>query len=185
MNNRLLFTWSVVGVFVIFSLAALWHFLYAWIPGSVSASIFPVNESPWEHVKLFFFPAIIFYVIQYFGIGKHYENYIFSHGIMLVIMPALTLGLFYFYRLVLKIPESLIIDILITFCVIGIASIGAYLLTVSSIKFGLWRYSVIVIVLVLFTSYAILTFYPPKLHIFMDSNTMEYGIEGGGHDHDR
>lgn len=183
MNNRKLFRWSVIGAFIILMLAALWHFVYAWIPWGVSAAIFPVNESVWEHVKLFLFPALIFYVFQYFIIGKNYKNFIFSHGIMLLLMPALTIGLFYFYRLVLKIPESLIIDIFITFIVIFLASLSAYRLTISKRNFGVLKYSTLVIVLVLTTSYAILTFYPPHAPIFMDSNTEEYGIEGGDHDH--
>lgn len=184
MNNKKLFKWSWIGIIVILSLAALWHFVYAWIPGGVSAAIFPVNESVWEHVKLFFFPAIIFYTIQYFVIGRKYKNFIFSHGIMLLLMPALTLGLFYFYRNALGIAESLLIDIFITFLVIALGSMTAYRMTISKIRLNKLNYAVLVLTLVLFTSYAILTFFPPEKPIFYDKNIDAYGITDGDHDHD-
>ena len=61
---------SLLISLLIFGLASLWHFVFAWIIKDYAAIIFPVNESPWEHVKLFFFPAIIGYVIEYLIYGK-------------------------------------------------------------------------------------------------------------------
>lgn len=184
MNNKKLRNWSIAGAFVILMLAALWHFVYYWIPSGVSATIFPVNESPWEHVKLFFFPAIIFYAVQYFIIGKKYISFIFNHGLMLIFMPALTLGLFYFYRNTLSIPESLMIDIVITFICIALGSFLAYKLTLLGKEFRIMNYVTLVIVLVLFTVYSILTFYPPHKPIFYDKNIEAYGLEEGTGDHD-
>lgn len=184
MNDKKLKVWSIVGVVIIFLLASLWHFMYDWMPSGVSATIFPVNESPWEHVKLFFFPAIIFYVIQYYIVGKNYKNFIFSHGLMLLLMPALTLGLFYFYRLALNIPESLLIDIIITFICIALGSWAAYKLTLSDLKLQIWKYVALVIVLVLFTVNTIFTFYTPHKPIFYDKNIEAYGLDEGTGDDD-
>jgi len=184
MDNKKLLIWSGIGIIIIFSLASLWHFVYDWIPSGVSATIFPVNESAWEHVKMFFFPAIIFYVLQYLFIGKQYKNFIFSHGLMLIFMPALTLGLFYFYRLVLKIPESLMIDIIITLICIAAGSLLGYRLTLFKKDFGTLKYATIVIFLVLFTSYSILTFYTPHAQIFYDKNIEAYGLDDGTGDDD-
>ena len=39
-------------------LGSLNHFLYDWTGGSSLAALFcPINESPWEHLKLLFFPV--------------------------------------------------------------------------------------------------------------------------------
>lgn len=184
MDNKKLRNWTIIGIFVIFTLAALWHFVYDWIPNGVTATIFPVNESPWEHVKLFYFPAIIFYVVQYFIIGKNYKNFIFSHGLMLVFMPALTLGLFYFYRNALSIPESLMIDIIITFFCISLGSFSAYKMSISKREIKGMNYVTLIIVLVLFTVNSILTFYPPHKQIFYDKNIEAYGLDEGTGDHD-
>ena len=87
MNNKKLITLEIIGAFIILLLAALWHFVYKWAPNTFSAIVFPVNESPWEHVKLFFFPAIVYYIPMYFIIGKQYKNYIVAHSLMLLFMP--------------------------------------------------------------------------------------------------
>lgn len=40
-------------------LGSLNHFLYDWTGGSSLAALFcPINESPWEHLKLLFFPFL-------------------------------------------------------------------------------------------------------------------------------
>ena len=40
-------------------LGSLNHFLYDWTGGSSFAALFcPINESPWEHLKLLFFPFL-------------------------------------------------------------------------------------------------------------------------------
>ena len=52
MAGGLLFTW-VIGT--------LAHFFYNWSgQNSLAALFFPVNESTWEHMKLIFFPMLLF-----------------------------------------------------------------------------------------------------------------------------
>jgi len=178
-------SWQIVGVFVIFLLAALWHFVYAWIPSGVSATIFSVNESPWEHVKLLFFPAIIFYLIEYIFIGRKYDNYIFAHGVSIVLMPIMMFILFYGYRLGLKIEENLILDIVITFIVTSIGSLIAYRITVGKRSLKTLSFITPIVILIMFVSYSLLTFFTPHKPVFYDKNTDSYGLEAGaeGHDH--
>ena len=64
-NKKILIITGVVSLFT-FGLAALWHFIFAIAPSNFMALIFPLNESPWEHVKLLFFPAILGYAVLYF-----------------------------------------------------------------------------------------------------------------------
>ena len=184
MKRKTLRTWFIAGAFVIFGLAALWHFVYAWIPHGITAVIFPVNESVWEHVKLFFFPAILFYVLQYFAIGKKFRNFIFAAGSSQIIMPGLALILFYFYREALGIAESLLIDIIITFVCICIGQLIAYRMTIRKRLTGRAAFSFIIAILML-AALGLLTFFTPKTGIFMDNGTKGYGIEGhAGHAHD-
>ena len=57
--------WELFG-FALTSLGGtLLHFLYEWSGGSVLLAPFSgVNESTWEHMKLLFFPMLIFAVIE-------------------------------------------------------------------------------------------------------------------------
>ena len=72
-------------------LAALWHFLYEWLPCGFLSVFCPVNESPWEHVKLFYLPPLIWYVVMCFAAGMRYPNYAFACAVSLLVMPALML----------------------------------------------------------------------------------------------
>ena len=184
MRDNGLFYRSLAGVFGIFILASLWHFGYVWLPGKLSAILFPVNESPWEHVKIFFFPAIIVYAFIYFTKGKKYNNFFFGHSLALLITPAAMLGLFYLYRTLLGVNHYLPLDIAVCFISIFIGTMAAYHITKAKREFKLMNYLAIIIVLLMFTTYAILTYYPPHAPIFKDSITQDYGIEGGNHEHE-
>ena len=57
--------WQAAGfAFVTFSGTVL-HFLYDWTGGSILVAPFSgVNESTWEHMKLLFWPLLLFAVVQ-------------------------------------------------------------------------------------------------------------------------
>lgn len=73
--KRNIFLWQFSG-FAMSSLGGtILHFLYDWTNKSIFISAFSgVNESTWEHMKLLYFPLLIFALIQsrYF---KEYKNY--------------------------------------------------------------------------------------------------------------
>lgn len=176
-DRKKLKTWSIIGIFVTFLLAAGWHYLYSDVAKcGVTAAIAPVNESPWEHAKLLFVPAIIWYVILYFIAGRKFPNYIFSHAAALPVMPAMMLLLFYAYQLVR--PESIVIDIIIAFIVLALGQLIAYSLTVSKYRLSGAGYNtaamaIVLGMLALFTAF---TYSPPRWEIFFDSSQMKYGI---------
>ena len=184
-ENRKLLAWQITGVFVIFSLAALWHFVYAKVPYKALAVIFPVNESPWEHIKLFFFPAILFYAVQYVFVGRKYGDFIFAHGLSLLIMPVVMFAMFYGYRLILGIGEKLLYDIIVTFIAIAIGSATAYRMTTNEKRYINSEYLVLIFVVILLAVQAVFTFVPPEQPLFYDKNEDTYGIlESYDHDHD-
>lgn len=51
----------LAGVFFVLITGTLSHFLYEWTGNSfLTGSFCPVNESTWEHMKLLFFPMILY-----------------------------------------------------------------------------------------------------------------------------
>lgn len=176
-DKKKLMIWSVIGTFVVFLLAGGWHFLYSDILKSgVTAAIAPVNESPWEHAKMFFVPALIWYIILYFIAGRKFPNFVFSHAVSLLVMPVLMFGLFYTYQLF--VPDNLIVDIIISFVVIALGQLIAYKLTVSKRSLSGPVYTVVslAIVLGLFVLYTVFTYNPPHFEIFADPESGRYGI---------
>ena len=62
----------------------LLHFVYEWSGSAVIVGLFaPVNESVWEHIKLLFFPGLLFSVWDYFHASRRPASF----------LPARTAGL--------------------------------------------------------------------------------------------
>ncbi len=175
-SRKKLRKWSIIGVFVTFALAGGWHFLFEVLPWPPLGVIAPVNESPWEHAKLFFAPALIWYTVQHFIVGKRFPNYAFAHSAALLLMPALMLLLYYAY--VPLTGESLAANLINSFVTLSAGAWLAYRLTVSERDFSGEGYktAAMVIVLALLAVYAVFTFWPPHARLFWDSSSRLYGL---------
>ena len=68
--------WQIFGFLFSIFFGSLLHFVYDWSGKSILiAPISAVNESTWEHMKLFFIPTFIFAVIQNIFLSDRYENF--------------------------------------------------------------------------------------------------------------
>ena len=62
---------TAVGILLVSICGTFLHFVYGFSGESFIAGLFaPVNESVWEHMKLIFFPMLIFLSICYFPLKK-------------------------------------------------------------------------------------------------------------------
>lgn len=68
--------WQMIGFVFTGVGGTLLHFLYDWSgQNPVVGAFAAVNESIWEHMKLLFFPMLLFSFIEYTRIGKEYPNF--------------------------------------------------------------------------------------------------------------
>jgi hypothetical protein len=90
--------WAVLGFVVIFFAGAALHFTFelsgyqTWV-----AWFSAVNESAWEHLKMFYFPALVFTLVQHAYLKDKVGNYWYGVGAGLLIVPVTILGTFYLY----------------------------------------------------------------------------------------
>ena len=177
MKKNLAF-WQFSGFVFTSVLGSLLHFLYGWTNENAFIATFSaVNESTWEHLKLFFFPAFIFSLIQY-RFFKYYDNFwcIKLIGILLglILIPVL----FYTYNgAVGKSPDWL--NIVLFFLVCAISFLAEWFLFKKNTlccKKPLLAFMCICLIGILF---AIFTFWTPKFAIFKDPVTEKYGIQKG------
>jgi hypothetical protein len=170
MQTGLLKHWSLTGIVIVFLLAAFWHFAYSLFPTPLMGAISPVNESPWEHAKLFFLPAILYFTAEYFAVGKEFPNYIFAHSVALLSMPVFMLCFYYLYRPFFT--ETFPLDILNTLITVVLGFFIAYKLAKSDLTLSSPAHlSVAVIIVVLMLSvYAFFTYCTPKWGPFLDHN---------------
>ena len=167
--------WQLMGFAVTSLSGTLLHFLYEWTGESVFVAPFSgVNESTWEHMKLLFVPMFIFAIIQSFFF-KDREDFwcVKLRGILLglIMIPVI----FYTYNGVIgRSPDW--INIAIFFIAAAISYIyearlfNAQGSRCRSPKLALGALFVIALLFVIFT------FATPKLGIFIDPLTGNYGI---------
>jgi hypothetical protein len=175
-DNGKLRRWCIIGVFAVMVMATLWHFIYGWLPCGFLVAISPVNESPWEHAKLFFIPPLIWYIVMYFTVGRRYPNYVFAGAISLVLMPALILLLHVIFSSIIE--ETLPLDIVNSLVTIAFGMWVTYRLTVSKRKLNgvVFSTASVIIIVGLIILYATLTYHPPVHPLFMDKQTNQYGV---------
>ena len=166
----------MLGILFTFMVGALLHFTFElsgfWKP---MALISGVNESVWEHLKIGFWPAFVWAIIEFFVFGKKVKNFFFAKGISYLVLPVTIIALFYGYTIIFNI-ESLAIDIVIFFIAIAAAQIVSYrlmLIRERKISINIIGVVIIIINIILFS---LLSYFPPKCPIFKGPVTGGYGI---------
>ncbi len=90
---------NIWAFFVISILGTLGHFVYEWSGKPYLVGLFfPVNESTWEHLKLLFFPAVIYSAVEYLTLKEKPKNYITATAISVIIGMLSIIVMFYTYQ---------------------------------------------------------------------------------------
>lgn len=173
-------SWIILGIPVLFIVGSLMHFVYEWSGNSVIVGIFaPVNESVWEHLKLTFWPMLIWWFVGYFILRKRHEisatQWFVSCAVAMLVCPLVIVTFFYTYTGALGI-ESLILDIfsLLLGLVMG-QGLAYHVYKYAKLKpYSL--YLAIAILVLLAIAFTVFTFAPPHIPLFQDSLTGNYGI---------
>lgn len=175
MDNRLK-RLEIVGVFFVFISGTLLHFLYDWSNGSMLGVLFgSVNESVWEHIKIFAMPYIVWSVIELACSIPYFRQFIVAKVLGLYLLCGLITGFFYLYTMILG-RHVLFIDITSVFIWIAIAHIFSYRAT-TSYKDLRHLFPLCLGLLFLFLAmYFSFTAVPPHIELFKDPVTGMYGI---------
>lgn len=172
MNKKILF----INTIIIFLSLFLFHNIYNLIPCSITAFLFPVNESLYEHLKLMVISEFIMGLITYLILKLKkikFSNYISG----LLIGTIITIILFFLIYLPIynRFGENLIITMLIYLITLIIGNIIWYLISKKNHNKELNNLSlVIIIVITIILGY--LTYNPLKTKFFFDPINEIYGI---------
>ncbi|MEX1378319.1 MAG: DUF6512 family protein [Eubacteriales bacterium] len=156
------------------------HYVYDNYPQLITSLFFPVNESIWEHTKLFVLPVMAVFLLVYALYGRKFKNYIPSTFLSLIYMPLISCISFGIYLMIAKEhhPSS---GIIFSCAVLAIGFIVSYIMSIKekliSRKSSM---SIISMVVVFIAIMAFFTYYPPRADwlkwLFMDGENMSYGI---------
>lgn len=168
--------WGAVFVIVV---GTLLHFCYQWSGNNfIIGLIAPVNESPWEHMKLAFTPIILFGFIDYYYLRGKVNNLCFALVKEVGVSIAFILAVFYIYT---SFVGHSILAVDISSFVIGIilAKYFGYKILIG--KFKKWEFkglniicALLLVIIALF--FVIATIDPPKVNLFLDPVTNSFGI---------
>ena len=170
--------YHIIGTLFVIVIGSLLHYVYKWSGNNKLVGVFgAVNESTWEHMKLLFWPMVLFTLVEFFAYGGEYPNFIGVKAISLLIGLIAIPAIFYTYTGIVW-ENYLIADILVFIISVMLAYIISYYLLnktdVSSCKSAnIIGIAVFVLLAVCFT---VFTFKPPKIALFLDPSQDLYGI---------
>ena len=167
--------WEWVGFGVTAGGGTLLHFLYDWLGGAAWIAPFSgVNESTWEHMKLLFWPTIIFAIVQSFFFRDRKDFWCVKLRGMLLGLSLIPI-IFYTYNGVIgKSPDW--INIAIFFISAAAMYIYETLLYNSEKEKCRSPKLALAALCVIGLAFAVFTFKTPELGIFLDPITETYGI---------
>ena len=174
-EKRSVFYYELLGMTLIIILGSLLHFSFEWSNYNSLIGVFSaVNESVWEHLKLGFWPTLLYAIIEYRFVKKYANNFWLGKAACVSVIPVVIVITFYSYTAFLE--ESLLIDILTFMIAIIIGQLVSYKLLINrrlSEKFTIISLVVLAIWSLIFI---VFTFYPPHIPIFQDPVTGGYGV---------
>ena len=166
-----------IGVFGVFFISFLAHFLYKLFPNVVVSFFFPINESIFEHMKIIFTSTLLYGMIDYFLLKKNnisFNNFSFQ----LSFTAFISIGIFLLIYLPIHylLSEYLVITLIILFITYVISQIiSYYLLELPNIKF-LNNISLVLIILV-YINFIVLTYTFDKDDFFYDTSNVSIYID--------
>lgn len=164
MQNKLTH-YNLSGILFTSILGTLSHFLYEWSGNNPYVGLFtPVNESVWEHMKLLFFPMLLYFVFERIMLEKYPTALSCANAGAVLIGTFLIPTFFYTYSGILG-THYAVLDIAIFYISVILAFVIRYLLTQKRISkmHCRWLSAAVLLILVCFL---IFTFSPPDLGIF-------------------
>ena len=167
--------WQAAGFAAVTFGGTILHFLYDWTGGSILVSPFSgVNESTWEHMKLLFWPLLLFALVQRLFF-RDQENYWCVKLTQILLGLVLIPVLFYTYNGVFgKSSDWINIAIFyISAALVFLFEWWAFKKDLLQCRYPRLAFAAIVLIGALFV---VFTFAPPKIPLFQDPLTGSYGV---------
>jgi hypothetical protein len=175
-DSRAAAAWEMLGIVVILGLGSLLHYLFAWSGNSPLVAPFAaVNESVWEHLKLAFWPAALWTLIEVGPLKTRVNNFWFAKALGAALMPLVIVCLFYFYMFLLGI-SVFVLNIAIFVIAVLFGQYVSYRLLTGDERSPVASMLAPVVFVVLALLFIVFTFYPPNVGLFLDPVTQTYGI---------
>ncbi len=175
MNKKVL-AYEFLGVLFIIFFGSLLHFTFELSGYNPVVGVFSaVNESIWEHLKLAFWPTLLFALIEYSLIVDDANNFVLAKTVGVYAMVAVIPAIVYGYT-ALAGESILAVDIASFVTAVVIGQLASYKLLKCRDFAGRATWVALAFLVALLIVFIVFTFYPPHYPIFQDPTTGRYGI---------
>lgn len=176
MKNKKILKLEIFGFIFTGIVGTLMHFFYERTNENVIIGLFcPVNESPFEHLKLLFFPYLIWTLIEVCKLSQDKFNVYFAKLVGIISGMFFTLAVFYINDGMFG-QDFDFVNIASFFIGILAAYIIGYNIIKSSKGKGLINgisFALLIIIAILFIFF---TYFPVHIPFFMDPQSNTFGI---------
>jgi len=178
MVKRSILRWELGGILFAVVVGTVLHFAFDWSGRWIPiAPIAAVNESVWEHLKLGFWPALVYAALEYGRFGKSAKNFHLAKTLGIYLIPIAIVVLYYAYTTIIG-HGLLAVDIAIFVVAVIVGQLVSYrVLAAPPRSERLNRFAPIALA-VMAILFVLFTFCPPQFPLFRDSVTGGYGIVG-------
>ena len=173
-TNTFLKKSNIYGFLFVAIPGTLLHFTFDWFSQNPVVGLFSaVNESTWEHMKLLFFPALIFFLFEYKKYGTTSRDLLVVRTLGLLCGLAFIPVSFYTYTGIIG-RSFTVLDVAVFFISVFLTfRISSRLLQHPQ---RLTILTAVIILFLLLALFFVFTFYPPHIQLFLDPVTFTYGI---------
>ncbi len=158
---------NIISFIVIGAMGALFHFVYKWTGENyIIGFVFPVNESTWEHLKMIFYPTVIYSAFEYFILKVKTDNYLTATAMGIFAGKLTTVTLFYLYSGILGFNVDFLNIIIYYISIIVLLTVKNRI--IKSEKYSSKNASLLSGIYLLLCAFlfAVWTYNPPSLGIF-------------------
>lgn len=168
--------WQFIGFAFVCVAGTILHFVFDWSGENIVIGLFSaVNESIWEHIKLLYFPMLVFAFVENKFLVSEHRNFWFAKTVGFIIGILLIPALYYTYTGAFGVKADWF-NIMIFFITAFVVFFTETKIIKSSREYRISPTVLKAFILILGALLVIFTFSPPKAPLFQDPINGTYGI---------
>lgn len=176
MPKKLLLKLEIAGPFIVFILASLLHYAYDLSPNVLTSLFGAVNESIWEHIKIFSIAYLFYAFIEFLWARPDLRRFTVAKTAGVIVQGIFIPLAYYTYTLFTKKPV-LIVDLLIGFFGAALGFLVSYRLYKSDREIEKYFLTSLMMLFLILMMLLCFTYFPPEAELFRDVVTGGYGVE--------
>ena len=176
MNKRTLAISEAVGCVVIYAAAVFLHFFYPLSDGSPLSILYgAVNESVWEHMKIFSAGYVGYALLQLCWLRVPFKRYVAAKCAGLYALMIGIVGFFYLYTMIAgrDIPP---VDVISSAVFVVMAQLLSFKLIIGDDRIEDYFAPALMLLLLYYLMFFSFTIFPPRTGLFRDPVSGGYGL---------